>query len=462
MRRRLLGLVLPLALLACSLESPASQLGAQPLRRIAFGSCAHQERPQPIWETIVGTKPELFLFLGDNIYGDTEDMDLMKAKYGKLAAMPGYQKLLKTCPILATWDDHDYGANDAGAGYPKKVESQRLFLDFFNVKDTARRTREGVYHAETFGPPGQRVQVILLDTRYHRSPLQKKAGKTPQGVGPYEANNDPKTTILGEAQWRWLEDQLRQPAEIRLIGSSIQVVAEDHGWEKWMNFPHERERLFKLIRDTKAAGVLFLSGDRHLGELSLMDGGAGYPMYDLTSSGLNQASKIWRRQEENRHRVATMNYGDHFGFIAIDWDRNDPRISMQIRDEEGEIVLQQKVGLSRLQPGKTVAVAGGLAEEAMKHLGKEWKTEMRVASTGQSKTQKLVFLNSEANFSSPGNFTVVLDAKVAALLREQKITDPAEYYRGKTLRVTGKVSEFNKRPQIVLTDPKQIEIVEKK
>src|SRR5262245_16802130 len=98
----------------------------KPLTRIAFGSCAQQNRPQPIWEAVVTSNPDLFLFIGDTVYGDTKDMAVLRACYDKLAAMPGYQKLKKTCPILATWDDHDYGWNDAGADYPKRVESQQI------------------------------------------------------------------------------------------------------------------------------------------------------------------------------------------------------------------------------------------------------------------------------------------------------------------------------------------------
>src|SRR5262249_22644216 len=155
--------------------------------------------------------------------------------------------LLKTCPVLATWDDHDYGADDVGAEYPKKDESQQVFLDFFGVpKDSPRRTQKGVYHAALFGPPEKRLQVILFDTRYFRSPLKKRDKFIPN-VGPYIPNPDKTATMLGEAQWRWLEEQLRVPAKVRLLGSSIQVVAEDHGWEKWQNLPHERERLFRLI-----------------------------------------------------------------------------------------------------------------------------------------------------------------------------------------------------------------------
>ena len=100
----------------------------------------------------------------------------MRAKYARLAAMPGYQAAQVACPILATWDDHDYGVDDGGGEYPKKVESQQVFLDFFgDPEDSPRRKRQGVYDAEVFGPPGKRVQVILLDTRYFRSPLKKKA-----------------------------------------------------------------------------------------------------------------------------------------------------------------------------------------------------------------------------------------------------------------------------------------------
>jgi alkaline phosphatase D len=323
---------------------------APPLRRIAFGSCASQARPQPIWDAVAATRPELLLMLGDNIYADTEDMDVMRAKYARLAAMPGFKALRASVPILATWDDHDLGVDDGGSDYPKKVESQKVFLDFFgDPEDSPRRRRPGVYDTRVFGPEGKRVQVIMLDTRYFRSsPLKKKTPVT-KGEGPYEPNPDPTTTMLGEDQWRWLEGQLRTPAEVRLIASSIQVVAEDHGWEKWMNLPHERERLYRLIRETGAEGVVFLSGDRHLAELSMMDGGAGYPFYDVTSSGLNQAAKSWRPQEVNRHRVATMNWGDNFGLITIDWDRPDPRISLQIRDVNGDVFLAQQIDLGTLR-----------------------------------------------------------------------------------------------------------------
>src|SRR5436853_7460343 len=90
--------------------SSTALAGDRPLSRIAFGSCVHQDKPQPIWDAVIATDPELFVFLGDNIYADTKDMDVMRAKYQQLADQPGFKKLKAKCPVIATWDDHDYGA----------------------------------------------------------------------------------------------------------------------------------------------------------------------------------------------------------------------------------------------------------------------------------------------------------------------------------------------------------------
>lgn len=344
-------------------NGPLAHADDKPLSRIAFGSCARQDRPQPIWDAVVETRPELFIFLGDNIYADTEDMDVMRAKYRQLGEQPGYVKLKKACPIIATWDDHDYGANDAGAEYPRKRESQQIFLDFFGVgKDDPRRKQEGVYSAQVYGPPGKRVQVVLLDGRYFRSPLKTgfKAGEPGEGYrGKYFPSTEDGATMLGETQWRWLEQQLKVPAEVRLIGSGIQVVADEHGSETWGNFPNERRRLFKLIRDTKAEGVILLSGDRHLAEISRLSvkrsEGVGYPLFDITSSSLNVPSgnfnkaKVRFANEINSYRVGLTYFDVNFGCVHIDWNAADPVIRCQVRDEKGGVMLQQRVKLSQLR-----------------------------------------------------------------------------------------------------------------
>lgn len=327
--------------------------------RIAFGSCAQQNRPQPIWHAIADAKPDVFIFLGDNIYGDSDDISKLRADYVKLSEKPGFVRLREqgAC-ILATWDDHDYGKNDAGAEWKIKRESQQLFLDFVGAPaDSPRRSREGIYDSMIIGPEGKRVQFILLDTRYFRSPLNERGPEPARELGrpgPYTANTDPSSTLLGDAQWAWLAEQLKQPAEVRIIATSIQFVAEEHHFELWGNFPHERARMLKLIDETDAAGVVFISGDRHHAEISRLDGGgvagsAGtpYPIIDVTSSPINQ-TKRWGN-ELNRHRIGAMYSDPNFGLIEIDWSRADPVIALEVRAEDGAPLIRHEVALSELR-----------------------------------------------------------------------------------------------------------------
>jgi len=431
---------------------------AKPLSRIGFGSCLRQDKPQPIWTPLLATKPELFLFLGDNIYADTRDIAVMREKYKQQAEKEGFMALKKLCPLMGTWDDHDYGEDDAGASYPLKKEAQQAFLDFFGVpNDSPRRQQEGIYEAKVFGPAGKRVQVILLDMRYFRSDLKLGSRR-----GTYLPLNDPKATFLGEKQWQWLEEQLRVPAEVRLIGSSVQFVAEDHPYEKWANIPHERQRLLKLLASTKANGVVILSGDRHLAELSLLQEGTPYPLYDLTSSGLNQGNKRFRKIEPNKHRVAIQDVGDNFGLVRIDWTKDDPILSLEIHDVDGDVTIRQKVPLSRLQAkGDATTAASGedldLAAEARKHLDKPWTVEFKVANVGANKSKSMYYLNSSKDFRDEKNFPVVLNVKtLGADLK--KLGDPQKVYLNKKIKVTGKVTLFNDRPQILIEKLEQIQI----
>ena len=348
----------------CLMAIVSQAAAAAPLERMAFGSCAKQDKPQPIWDAVVATKPELFLFLGDNIYGDTQEMSLLQKQWDLLGAQEGFQRLEATCPILATWDDHDMGANDAGAEYPQKRQSQQLFLDFFKIpKESSRRVREGVYHAEIFGPPGKQVQVILLDTRFHRSLLKKGfvQGEPGEGIrGPYAPNEDPGVTVLGETQWSWLAEQLAAPAQLRIIGSSFQMLPIQVGWECWNNFPNERKRLLSLLEQKRSSGVVFISGDRHTAEIMRLPSDAtenriGYPIYEVTSSSLNEPSGNFTGtgvrfiNEINPFRVG-LNYAEtNFGLITIDWSKPSAVVRLQVRDQKGNVVLQQKIFLDDLK-----------------------------------------------------------------------------------------------------------------
>lgn len=318
---------------------------AEAIDVIAFGSCARQDRVQTIWPAIIEQDPDLFLFIGDNIYADTEDPAVMRAHYQSLAAQEGYQDMKAHAPILAVWDDHDYGRNDRGAEYPMREESQRQFLTFFEApKDSPRWQREGIYDATILGPPGRRVQIILFDTRYHRGPLVRNPSPPP-GIGPYMPTNDASVPFLGEAQWQWLEEELQKPAELRLLVSSVQVVANEHGWETWGNFPHERQRLYDLLAQT--SGAVVLSGDRHLLEIS-RDNSAPYPLWDFTSSGL--ANDFPTGAAGNSYRIGEYFRELNFGVVRIDWSEADPIITLEGRSGVGDLLLRETLRLSSLRP----------------------------------------------------------------------------------------------------------------
>ncbi len=342
--------VLPLlAVIAFAL--PAAR-GQAPVAHVVFGSCLKPVE-HPMLDRVLTLPMDLFLFLGDNIYADTQDMAVMRAKYDALKASRFFRELRRRVPVLATWDDHDFGANDAGAEYPRRRESQAEFLRWLDEPpDSPRRQRDGVYDARVFGPAGKRVQVILLDTRFFRGPLRRAARGEPALVGgPYRPQPDRSVTLLGEAQWSWLREQLRQPAELRLVASSIQFVSEFSGAEAWANLPHEKQRFLDLLRETRAAGVLFVSGDRHWCELSRMDGPTGYPLYDLTASALTEKHPRGT-PSENRYRALPQTYHDvNVGHLHIDWAAADPVLTWRIVDVDGKARLEHRLRLADLQPG---------------------------------------------------------------------------------------------------------------
>jgi alkaline phosphatase D len=324
----------------------AQQISNDVIERIAFGSCNSQDRPQEIWYKIIDQKPQLFIFLGDNIYGDTKDMDILKKKYDQLLEKPGYIELKKNTKVLATWDDHDYGVNDGGKEYPKKVESKELFLKVFDEPAVSeRRNHEGIYTSYLYGPKGKRLQVIMLDTRTFRDSLCW-AGKDEDCIGEYGKCTDTSKTMLGKEQWKWLEAQLKVDADLRIIGTSTQLLQDFNGWEGWINMPHERERMIKLIAKTKANGVCFISGDVHYGEISLLKRKGLYPIYDITSSGLTHGHSC---AGPNILRVGGCYMQPNFGLITINWEaKNGPQITFELRDAKGDVKLKQETSGKQL------------------------------------------------------------------------------------------------------------------
>lgn len=326
-----------------SVVASAQTTNPQTLTKIAFGSCNDQRKDMEIFYKIAEEQPQLFIFLGDNVYGDTEDMQQLQNKYDTLASRPAYQKLLQTAPVIATWDDHDYGINDGGKEYPKKEESKKIFLDFFKEPaNSERRTRGGIYTSYIYGEEGKRVQIIMLDCRTFRDSLLFR--KHPQIWGEYQRCDDSLKTMLGAAQWKWLEGELQKPADIRLIGSSTMFLVDYNGWEAWMNFSCESERMLSLIRRTKANGVVFLSGDIHHGEISKRNIEGQYPIYDFTSSGLTHT--VWFANK-NKYRVGTAFTHINYGLLNFDWDKRS--LLFELKNKKGKTVRSQAVNFDELK-----------------------------------------------------------------------------------------------------------------
>lgn len=310
------------------------------LTTVSFGSCNDQNRSQDIWQFIGANNPDLWIWLGDNVYADTEDMAVMEAKYTKQKTSPEYAEFIKNCPVLGTWDDHDFGKNDAGKEYPMKASSKQLMLDFLDVDKNAAVRTEGVaaHQVYTFGRKGQQVKIILLDARYFRDRLVKDENPDKR----YKANEE--GDILGEAQWAWLEKELKaSEAQVHIIGSGIQFIPEEHGWEKWANFPKARKRLFDLLAKTKPAHPFLISGDRHIAELSKFQiPGLAYPIYELTSSGLTHT---WSSPsfEKNQHRVGDMVIKRNFGLLHINWEGADPFLTVEVKGLNNASFLKKQL-----------------------------------------------------------------------------------------------------------------------
>lgn len=301
-------------------------------------------KDQTIWNKVAAENADLFLFTGDNVYGDTYKSDprwtdptmpKMRDSYNTLAAVPEFANFRAKTPMLTTWDDHDYGANDAGAYYQFKDLAQEIYLDAWAVPaNDERRKRDGVQTSKIIGPVGQRVQVIMLDTRFFRTELQATDERNAAGKERYVPLEGGHGTMLGDDQWKWLAAELKKPAELRLLVSSIQVHADGHGWEAWRTMPAERQKLYDLIDDSQAEGVVLISGDRHAGSIYRRDDITDYPLYEVTASSLNLPQSTWRAEagntdmEDGPYRLHPMQFEVNYGIIDVDWEKKQAKLKV--------------------------------------------------------------------------------------------------------------------------------------
>lgn len=303
--------------------------------RISFGSCNLHYEDQSFWNRIAAKRPDYFFFIGDNIYANTRDMKMMAKQYRYLKNNAHYKKFVTNIRHEAIWDDHDMGEDGANRTYPHKDESQRLFLDFFNIpEDDPRRRQKGIYHTKEYSDG--RIKVYFLDCRYYRD---EKKGR--------------KQTLLGEKQFQWLEDEMsKSKAQVNIIVSSIGVLLNRmFVTEDWAEFPADKERLMNLIARYDLSGAFFLSGDKHFGASIHRHWGRNgdrVKYYELQSSGFTHTPR------HNLHGIIKILYGfknvvveKNFATMDFDFSKGAPRMQWTIQSLETKRVVRRRFCLER-------------------------------------------------------------------------------------------------------------------
>jgi alkaline phosphatase D len=293
--------------------------------------------------------------------------------------------------------------------------------------------------------------------------------------------------MLGEPQWQWLETELKKPAKLRIIVSGTPIIDGDHSADTWAAYLHERDRLFRLLHETKAEGTILVSGDRHRGGIAVVDGPIEPPLVDVSACGIADGKEA-RRFFPGRPEVrGSSEEGSCFGCIRIDWERPEIGIELEVRNDAGKMTVHQTLTRKMLTGNPTLPAVWGAVGEALgkyapaevepsaalkidgkavtpkqigEMVGKEITLDMKVAGTGKTKAGTMIFLNS-ADRKSPENFTVVIDMKGIESLKKAGIADPATSYKSQTVRVVGVVTSFQDRHEIIVSDAAKIKLVEK-
>jgi alkaline phosphatase D len=297
--------------------------GAAPFR-LAFGSCArHQlDAEQPIFRAVAAAEPDLFFWLGDNIYADSTSEWVFAEDYRRQRAIASTLPLMRSVPQLAIWDDHDFGLNNSDRTNPARDASLAAFRNYWANPAGGQADDPGVYFQYAWGG----VDFFMLDGRYNRAP-----NRDPDG---------PDKTMLGARQGEWLRESLRASR------APFKVIACGSGWssqdgptgDTWAAFLTERNALFDFIRDERIEGVLLISGDTHFGEVNCIPWSerGGYDLYDFVSSPLAQATGTSFLDAEPEIRIRLPYFRSvNFGRLDFEWEP-EPRVTFSLRDLRGD------------------------------------------------------------------------------------------------------------------------------
>ena len=306
----------------------------QEIITLGFGSCLHQDRSMAILKTIEKKELDLFMFIGDNVYGDQKDGELDKLIRTYKQQLDNLEDFLKNVSTEFIWDDHDFGLNDGGSNYRYKDRAKELFLETWQIpsKDP-RRLRDGLYFDKMIQKDGLKVHLLFLDNRFFKSQWKLTDEFNKEGKERYVEDFDPEKTLLGKKQWQWLKEKLNEDSDIKFILSSLQILSLGHGWESWDKFPLERERLFKLIDESDVSNLFILSGDRHRGGFYRFETDDNNIIYEFTSSSLNLPIPF-NTEEKGPLRIGSTYRKANFGIVRIFKDE----VVLELMSNKGKVV----------------------------------------------------------------------------------------------------------------------------
>ena len=314
----------------------------QEILTLGFGSCLHQDRSMAILKTIEKKELDLFMFIGDNVYGDQEDGELDKLIRTYKQQYNNLENFLKNVSTEFIWDDHDFGINDGGSNYRYKDRAKELFLETWKIpSNDPRRFRDGLYFDKMIKKNGLKVHLIFLDNRSFKSEWKLTDEFNKEGKERYVKDFDPQKTLLGKKQWQWLKDKLNEDSDIKIILSSLQILSLGHGWESWDKLPLERERLFNLIDESDVSNLFILSGDRHRGGFYRFKTNDNNDIHEFTSSSLNLPIPF-NTEEKGLLRIGSTYRKANFGVVRIYEDK----VVMELTSNKGKVVNSLSVEIN--------------------------------------------------------------------------------------------------------------------
>ena len=314
----------------------------QEILTLGFGSCLHQDRSMAILKTIEKKELDLFMFIGDNVYGDQKDGELDKLIRTYKQQYNNLDNFLKNVSSEFIWDDHDFGLNDGGSNYRYKDRAKELFLETWKIpSQDPRRLRDGLYFDKMIKKNGLKVHLIFLDNRSFKSEWKLTDEFNKEGKERYVKDFDPDKTLLGKKQWQWLKEKLNEDSDIKIILSSLQILSLGHGWESWDKLPLERERLFNLIDESNVSNLFILSGDRHRGGFYSFKTDDNNDIYEFTSSSLNLPIPF-NIEEKGPLRIGSTYRKANFGVVRIFEDK----VVMELTSNKGKVVNSLNVEIN--------------------------------------------------------------------------------------------------------------------